>query len=118
LRGLQFFTSPVDGVLEARYASNMFRNDGEVSFLSDWFRRYKPNEPEFFTTVIFENPAHVSLSWHMTRGEVEELKKGMGRLRSEITPAAEPGPELASAKQDASVQNARRLQRLSQWWAR
>ena len=65
-RGFQFFTSPIDGVSSARSSSSSFRNDREVEFLGDVFEnltRDKVKEPKrFFSTVIFENSASVTLN--------------------------------------------------------
>jgi hypothetical protein len=68
LRGLEFFTSPIDAVLEARNATASFRNDADVAGINSHEWEYggrkggKPFEPaSFFTTVIFENSAEVTL---------------------------------------------------------
>jgi hypothetical protein len=72
-RGFRFFTSPVAGAASARNASTVFRNDQDVWELTDLFDRLKPLEaaPDpsnsskldraFFTTVVFENSAEVTL---------------------------------------------------------
>ena len=66
--GFQFFTSPIDAFARARYATASFRNDADVVTLNsnNWDfgpdKSDKPFEPaSFFTTVIFENSAEVSL---------------------------------------------------------
>jgi hypothetical protein len=75
-RSFRFFTSPVDGVVSARYASTIFRNDQDVWELSNLFDlkdplHTNPNEVHsrpldrgFFTTVAFENSADVTTSGH------------------------------------------------------
>jgi hypothetical protein len=64
-RGFQFITSPVDAVTKARNSTASFRNDADVATLdsSAWdFGLDKPNKPNsFFTSVVFENSAEVSL---------------------------------------------------------
>ena len=69
-RGFQFITSPIDAVAKARYTTASFRNDADVAELDPFHwdfrdesgRPDKPERPEsFFTTVIFENSAEVSL---------------------------------------------------------
>lgn len=65
-RGFQFLTSPIDGVSSARSSSSSFRNDREVELLGDAFEnltRDGVKEPKrFFSTVIFENSASVTLN--------------------------------------------------------
>ncbi|SIO59461.1 Patatin-like phospholipase [Singulisphaera sp. GP187] len=60
LKGFQFFTSVTDGFLAARVSSSMFRNDAQVAALCDVFQRLTNNKA-FFTTVIFENSANVTI---------------------------------------------------------
>ena len=70
-RGFQFFTSPIDAAFEARYTTASFRNDANVNSLDsyEWDfgqdKEGKPDKPKdpatFFTTVVFENSAEVSL---------------------------------------------------------
>lgn len=65
-RGFQFFTSPIDGAIRARSATASFRNDADVQSLTASAvssMQGKVADPEsFFSTVIFENSAEVSLT--------------------------------------------------------
>jgi hypothetical protein len=75
-RGFRFFTSPVDAVASARYASTLFRNDQDVWELSTLFDledplrtnlnkdASRPLDRPFFTTVAFENSAYVTTDGH------------------------------------------------------
>lgn len=68
-RGFQFLTSPIDAFAKAREATAMFRNDADVASLDSfgWKTANEnfvdpPTHPEsFFTTVIFENSAEVTI---------------------------------------------------------
>ncbi len=62
LKGLQFFSSPLDGAMQARYTSSAFRNDQEVAALSDIFSE-APDvaNRSFFSTAIFELSANLTL---------------------------------------------------------
>lgn len=103
-RGFQFLTSPIDGFSAARVSSSSFRNDQDVETLSDLFTGLmagKVKDPaRFFTTVIFENSASVTLTpepawpdvdapptgdgaadvamtWYLTRREIAGIKSAI-----------------------------------------
>jgi predicted acylesterase/phospholipase RssA len=61
----QFFSSPIDAIAKARNSTSSFRNDSDVAALdsSNWeFASDRPFDPAtFFSSVIFENSAEVSL---------------------------------------------------------
>ena len=78
-RSVQFFCSPVEALLEARYSSSSFRNDGDISFLSDFFDKGPDRRPGFFTMVAFENSEDVALSWAITQGELARLRRSITR---------------------------------------
>jgi hypothetical protein len=64
-RGFQLITSPIDAVASARNSTCSFRNDADVAALDSFQWDFGPDptadrEP-FFTSVIFENSAEVSL---------------------------------------------------------
>ncbi|WP_422929309.1 patatin-like phospholipase family protein [Singulisphaera sp. PoT] len=85
-RGFQFFTSPVDAFSKARYTTASFRNDGEIMGLDSYNwdfgkdeagKPIRPEHPEaFFTTVIFENSARVSLDPDDFWSELSNLESG------------------------------------------
>ena len=83
-RGFQFLASPIDAVAKAREATAMFRNDADVAALdsSGWDygggdRRDVPAHPEsFFTTVIFENSAEVTIESGDFWQELADLRDG------------------------------------------
>jgi hypothetical protein len=80
MRGFQFFTSPLDAVVEARYTSAAFRNDTDVAGPNEQFQesmqRLLADSGQFCTTVIFENSADVSI------GD-EDVWSELGRLYEE-----------------------------------
>ena len=84
-RGFQFITSPIDALAKARETTASFRNDDAVVTLTSdgWdFGPDKPYEPaSFFTTVIFENSAEVSLDPGDFWGELTKLDRGLPAKR-------------------------------------
>jgi hypothetical protein len=94
---LEGLTGPLVGLGAGRVASMSFRNDQLVQVLSDYFNRHgKP----MFTTVVFEAPGDVAMSWYLTREEVARMKTGF----------AEGNDEAAT--------NRKGVERLVRWWAR
>jgi hypothetical protein len=64
-RGLEGVTTPVTGLLAAREAVMLFRNDGELGAL------VPPDEdPPFVTTTIFDFKGEASTSWMLTQQEI------------------------------------------------
>jgi hypothetical protein len=90
-RGLEEFTAPGEGLFRARQAIMSFRNDEQVQVVNDLLNA-EPHPP-FFTTVVFECPAEVALSWYLTTEERDTIKAGM------TTPV-----------------NTARLRLLNDWW--
>jgi hypothetical protein len=74
-RGLEEFASPLDAVLAARDAAMSFRNDQQLEILSHTFNQ--DVGPDFFTAVLFENPAHVSMSWYVSAGEKKKMQNAV-----------------------------------------
>lgn len=72
-RALEELLSPVEGLNQARVGSATFRNDGQLELLSKYFRELKDggerraHADRYFTTVTFELPADVTLSWYLGR---------------------------------------------------
>lgn len=85
-RGLEWLTSPIQAVLAARNAVMAYRNDEAVEIL----QRSLPN----VTTVIFEAPEGVSMTWYLAEEEQKRLLAG-----------------LASEEFD------RRVEALKRWWS-
>jgi predicted acylesterase/phospholipase RssA len=81
-RSVEEITSPIEGLTNGRVGTSSFRNDGLLELLSTYFAQQR-GEPKsggmsvskrFFTVVNFEFPGHVSLSWHLSKGEIEQMK--------------------------------------------
>jgi hypothetical protein len=77
IRGFQFVFTPIDAVLAARTTSAMFRNDQAVAAVQETFTR-TTNDPAFFSTVIFENSAEVTVDEALPDGNDTwtEIQKG------------------------------------------
>jgi len=64
-RGFQFLTSPIEGLMEARYTVSSFRNDADVESLNAPFSSNQegsvPDSHGFYTTISFENSADVTI---------------------------------------------------------
>jgi len=82
-RSLEEITSPLEGLTNARVGTSSFRNDGLLELLSVYFEQVR-NEPgsgklaqanRFFTVVNFEFPGHVALSWHLSKGEKDQIRR-------------------------------------------
>ncbi len=125
LKGFQFFTSVTDGFLAARVSSSMFRNDAQVAALGEMFQRLTNNQA-FFTTVIFENsanvtiddkehwpdiddsdpsqlvPTEVAMSWYLTVAEQRAMDRA---IPSEAAAAATFGEEMQQERRVARLKN-------------
>jgi hypothetical protein len=64
--------APVLGILSARGAVSVFRNDRDVQEMAATFA-YATGDPEFFTTVVLENPKKSVLSWALTSRQSDEM---------------------------------------------
>lgn len=82
-RSLEELTSPLEGLTNARVGTCSFRNDGLLELLSVYFEQIRdepgsgqvPQANRFFTVVNFEFPGHVALSWHLSKGEKEQIRR-------------------------------------------
>jgi hypothetical protein len=82
-RSLEELTSPLEGLTNARVGTSSFRNDGLLELLSVYYEQLRqepgsgklPQANRFFTVVNFEFPGHVALSWHLARGEKEQIRR-------------------------------------------
>jgi hypothetical protein len=90
-RGLEGILSPVDGALVARSSVMAYRNDRQLQVLDGLLTLVYGKD--FFTTVLFENSASVSMSWYVPP---EERRAMDGAVRSR------------------EIQE--RITRLKQWW--
>ena len=70
-RGFEWFSSPLSGVLSARTSAMVFRNDAELETVMQLFDEAMGRG--FCRTTIFELKGEVSLSWYLTRAEVEGI---------------------------------------------
>jgi hypothetical protein len=124
-RGAEWVTTPLAGVLEAQDSVMSFRNDELVEYLSGHFERgvrsdgtrvYAAGDaPEFFTTVVFEGPDGVALSWVLDETDKRTLKAGM----QEDQGGGDPRPKSRRAQKDwVGTKNRARLDKLVQWWMR
>jgi len=66
-RGFEWLTSPIAGVLAAREAGMLFRNDTALEGVTAQLR------PGFLTTTVFEFKGEASLSWYLTRTEIDTI---------------------------------------------
>jgi len=82
-RSLEEITSPIEGLNNGRVGTCSFRNDGLLELLSTYYEQVR-NEPgsgqlpqanRYFTVVNFEFPGHVSLSWHLSEGEKQQMRE-------------------------------------------
>jgi hypothetical protein len=71
-RGLEWATSPPEGLLTAREWSMSFRNDELLRVLTDHFDRTVGEL--YFTTVAFEFGGDASLSWYLTQEEQASIR--------------------------------------------
>jgi hypothetical protein len=76
-RGVEFFTSPIQGAGSARDWSQSFRDDEQLQMLSEVFApHHKPGGP-YFTIATFEYPGEASLSWYLTQNEQNSILSGV-----------------------------------------
>ena len=74
-RGLQWLSTPLDGLWSARQASNAFRNDNLLHLLDDFFIA-KGFPRGFFATVAFELTAgdDVALNFTLSASEITAIR--------------------------------------------
>ncbi len=110
-RGLHGFTGPFAGLLQARESVMSFRNDEQLQALDDWFneegRRSRSwfsdgSRSQFFTTIVFECPQEIALSWYLPEADKRKILAGF-QVPNE---AGRPNVNQAA------------LHMLKEWWAR
>jgi predicted acylesterase/phospholipase RssA len=82
-RSLEELTSPIEGLNNGRVGTCSFRNDGLLELLSTYYEQMRqepgsgkiPQVRRFFTVVNFEFPGHVALSWHLAKGEKNQMRE-------------------------------------------
>jgi hypothetical protein len=93
-RGLEWLLSPPEAALAARTAVMSYRNDRQLQMLSVLLNGL--HGKDFFTTVLFQNRAEVSMSWYVP---LEEKKK------------------LRHVAHDPAGEVQQRVGRLKAWWS-
>jgi hypothetical protein len=101
-RGLEEATGPVLGFLAAQESESSFRNDEQVEQLDLYFTARKKDS--FFTTVVFECPQQIALSWYLTDEAIEAIEGGF-----------HGGQGAADSPVRRNVES---LKRLEDWWVR
>jgi hypothetical protein len=109
--GTQWITSPLDGFMSARQSITSFRNDEQLEALGNVIsearlKAGKENEADFLTSVVFECPKEVSVSWAITRQEAKDIEDGFS-----------PGT-IDPIYNEGARRNLERLDRLVRWWNR
>lgn len=103
-RGVEWLTGPLVGAKSAMESVSSFRNDEQVQSLSDYFAR-QTDDPDWFTTVVFDCREEVAMNWYLSREEIDHLRRGFKPYRNE------KGEEVEQA-------SAKSLRRLRAWWTR
>jgi hypothetical protein len=93
-QGLQALTGPATGASRGLQAIMSFRNDEQLQILNDRFNKGAASSRPFFTTVVFECPEEVAMSWYLSDQEIERAMTGF----------------------EAGSANERALVRLRQWF--
>jgi uncharacterized membrane protein YeaQ/YmgE (transglycosylase-associated protein family) len=73
---LEGVIGPALGASEGLQAIMSFRNDELLQLLSDKFNGADKKDVPFFTTVVFEFPAEVAMSWYLSDAEIERAMTG------------------------------------------
>jgi hypothetical protein len=87
------FTSPIEGLYNARVGSTSFRNDGQLELLTQMWAEITgwstaqaasdtarlPMHRQAFQVVNFEFPNRVALSWYLSDSERKLVEAGMKR---------------------------------------
>jgi hypothetical protein len=96
--GLSWLTSPPNGASAARGSVMSFRNDEQLAALSTHFASSQTKAgPPFFTTVVFERPGEVGMTWYLSQEDKQIILNGFDE------------GEQARA-------NLEQLERLKEWW--
>ncbi len=113
------FTSPLEGLLNARVSTASYRNDGMLELLSSFFKEVDagktgttPAESFFFTTATFEYPGPASLNWYLTRRERANIRAAAG-----LAPVSEwPEAALTGEQEKARRKIDEDIDALKVWW--
>jgi predicted acylesterase/phospholipase RssA len=79
-RGLEWASSPPEGLLNAREWTTSFRNDERLQLLTEFFDQTVGDL--YFTTVAFEYPGEASLSWYLTDAETASIRAAAAEVGS------------------------------------
>jgi hypothetical protein len=85
-RGLEGLTTPVAGLLSARNSVMLFRNDGELEAVTALLDRHRPG---FVRTEVFDFRGEASLSWYLTRDEIDGMAYQLAEVQPKIDRVAE-----------------------------
>jgi hypothetical protein len=96
-RGVEWLTGPLTGAKSARESVMSFRNDQQVQLLNEYFNKQPDGQwDEHFTTVVFECPVEIAMTWLVTDQHKQEMEEGL--------------------EKGIAVKNS--LAQLKQWWKR
>jgi hypothetical protein len=73
-QGLEALIGPATGASQGMQAMMSFRNDELLEVLDDRFNR--AGGPELFTTVVFEFPGDIAMSWYLSDQEIDRAMGG------------------------------------------
>jgi len=78
-RWVSAFTTPIEGVLQARNSSMSFRNDGEVSVLAAApdLQAANASDPPFFMTASFAFSGEAPLEWYLKQDTIQQLGEAL-----------------------------------------
>jgi hypothetical protein len=78
-QGVEGLLGPAIGASHAMQSMMSFRNDEQLQVLHDWFNVQRQGKPPF-TTVVFECPADIAMSWYLSDREIAEAMSGFEAL--------------------------------------
>lgn len=109
--GYEWLTSPLKGAETSRRAMMSYRNDEQLEVLSNLLNTKAKGSDRFpgvgfFTTVVFECPKEVSLSWSITAREFQDIMNGFNTDWSDLEYS------------EAARKNVQRLDELVDWWSK
>lgn len=96
--GINFLTTPLQAVLQARNSVMSYRNDELLELLSKWFEA-KTGTGNFFMNATFACSSSASMSWHLTKPERKEI----------LSCFEHAGGSLSDL-------NLKHLRKLEEWW--
>jgi hypothetical protein len=71
-RGVEGLTTPIEGVLAAREAVSLFRNDAQLAMVTKLYDQHFGEG--FVSTTVFEMDGGASLSWYLTSSEISGIE--------------------------------------------